>query len=68
MNYGIENSIKKMVINTNTIDFYETFICKCSGCLSKFTIGCSDSKDIEYCPMCGFKVNVELVNKENIYL
>jgi len=67
MNYGIENSIKKIIINTDIIDYCETFICKCSSCSLKFIMGCSDSKNIEYCPMCGFKVNVELV-KENIYL
>ena len=68
MSYGIENRIKKMIVDMDTVDSCEIFVCKCLGCNSRFAMGCSDSREMEYCPFCGYKVDIELINEQNRYL
>jgi hypothetical protein len=52
----------KIIIDTDTVDSCETFECKCSKCMTEFTMGCYSSRQINYCPNCGVRVQVELIN------
>lgn len=53
----------KLIIDIDSVDSCETFVCKCEVCLNDFTMGCYDSRRIKYCPMCGKPVEVEEIEE-----
>ena len=49
-----------MFVDTDTVDSTETYVGRCSGCLQKVGMCCSDMEDIKFCPMCGVEVTAAL--------
>lgn len=52
---GGRNETNVITIDTDSVDSCEIFMCCCSGCSERFIMGCGDSKDMRYCPMCGVR-------------
>jgi hypothetical protein len=46
----------KIIINTDTLDSFEGYVCKYTNCSEDFVKGSGDVKKLKYCPLCGTKI------------